>query len=272
MINFTKYHGCGNDFIIIKGDFATGYSYSELAKRICNRTLGIGADGLIVAKLKPLEMIIYNSDGSRAPMCGNGIRCFAEFCYDEGICLDRNYKVETLAGIMDVKIVEIEPFLVEVNLGKPDFNPNRIGIKTKQHDFIKQSLQLKKQKVEVSSCFMGTIHTVIWLDNLDDVDLEGLGSEICHHPVFTERTNVNMVQVIDQKNLRLQTYERGAGMTYACGTGACASLVLGSFEGKCSNEVDVILPYGKLHIIKKPNNEVMMIGPAEKIGQGFFIA
>ena len=270
MIAFTKYHGCGNDFIILTEETAELRDYSALAQKICHRTLGIGADGLIIVKREPLEMIYYNSDGSRAPMCGNGIRCFAKFCYDEGICRDMEYEVVTLAGIMGVSVVSSEPFQVKINMGKPDFDPKRCGINTSLESFLKQTIRLQDGEIEVSSCFMGTVHTVVWLDDLEQVDLEKLGRELCEHPIYTEKTNVNMVQVIDERTLKLVTYERGAGMTYACGTGACASAVVGAIEGKCGRETDVLLPFGRLHISQKDNCEVMMTGPAVKIGQGIF--
>lgn len=270
MVTFTKYHGCGNDFIILKEQDAQQIPYSELAVDICHRTLGIGADGLIIVKQNPLEMIFYNSDGSRAPMCGNGIRCFAKFCRDEGICTEDSYPVETLAGTMGVRIVKEDPFLVEIKMGKPAFDPQKLGIDSNEKDFLKRELELKNGKIIISSCFMGTIHTVLWLDDLDDVDLEVLGKEISNHPVFREKTNVNMVQVIDKQTLRLMTYERGVGLTNACGTGACASVVIGNIEEKCGKEADIILPYGKLHILQNNEGEVIMTGPAEKIGQGSF--
>lgn len=270
MINFTKYHGCGNDFIIVREEAVAQQSYPELAKKICHRNLGIGADGLIIVKSDPLEMIFYNGDGSRAPMCGNGIRCFAKFCYDEGICTDRTYPVITLAGVMIIRVVSLVPFLVEVNMGKPDFDPKKSFIQTDQEQFLNQRLLLADGEAEVNSCFMGTIHTVVWIEDLDKIDAESLGKEISNHPIFAEKTNVNMVQVLNDHTLRLKTYERGAGMTFACGTGACASLVIGALQGKCGKEADVLLPYGQLHIIQKSDDEVMMTGPAVKIGQGVF--
>ena len=292
MIPFTKYHGCGNDFIILpEEETVEGRSCPELARQICHRTLGIGADGLIIVRKRPLEMVIYNSDGSRAPMCGNGIRCFVKYCYDEGICTKDSYPVETLAGTMGVKVTCRSPFLVEINMGKPDFKPESCGIKKEESDtikgdplwknnlklppelhenFLKRELQLKDRRIEVSSCFMGTIHTVVWMENFDTVDLTKLGEEISNHPVYTEKTNVNMVRIVDRKTLRNYTYERGAGMTFACGTGACASVVIGALEERCDREADVLLPYGKLHIEQKPNDEVMMTGPAVKTGQGHF--
>ncbi len=270
MIDFAKYHGCGNDFIILTEQQAGNRDYAELAINMCHRTLGIGADGLIIVKEEPLEMVFYNSDGSRAPMCGNGIRCFAKYCYDEKIRMELEYLVETLAGIMGVRVVSVDPFLVEIKMGKPDFWPGQCKIDTTEQDFLKKSLPLKDELREVSSCFMGTIHTVTWLDSLENTDLERLGEQISNHPIYQEKTNVNMVEVIDRNTLKLMTFERGAGMTYACGTGACASVVIGVLENKCEKEVDVVLPYGTLHIAQKEDDEVFMTGPAVRIGQGCF--
>lgn len=270
MISFSKYHGCGNDFIIVREKSGEGWSYDALARAICHRTLGIGADGLIIVRENPLEMVFYNSDGSRAPMCGNGIRCFAKFCYDNEICTDKRYPVETLAGTMGIHVVEWDPFLVEVDMGKPDFDPKSCKINTLEVNYLKKTIQLSDRNIEVSSCFMGTIHTVVWFDDLEHVELEKLGAEISNHPVYGEKTNVNMVQVIDDKTLKLMTYERGAGLTYACGTGACASVVIGVLEERCGRSTDVILPYGKLHIVQREDDEVMMTGPAVKIGDGCF--
>lgn len=278
MIRFSKYHGCGNDFILLTEEAAAGRSYAELAKQTCHRQLGIGADGFIIVRQDPLEMVIFNSDGSRAPMCGNGLRCFAEYCYDEEICTDTIYSVKTLAGTMGIRVVSREPFLVEVNMGKPDFDPKCCGIKTDQNSFLKQKLQLKKGQIEVSSCFMGTIHTVVWLEQMEETDLEKvettdlekLGEEISNHPVFAEKTNVNFVQILDRKTLKLITYERGAGMTFACGTGACASVVIGAAEDRCDKEALVLLPYGQLRIEQKTDDTVMMTGPAVRIAQGCY--
>lgn len=292
MVPFSKYHGCGNDFIIVAyeedraKERAGAAGDSSLARAICHRHLGIGADGLIVVKNHPLEMIFYNSDGSRAPMCGNGIRCFAKYCYDEGICMEVAYKVETLAGPMHIRRISEAPFMVEINMGKPEFGLEKLGIKgpigevgatgsAEQENFLRKQLSLKQGSIEVSSCFMGTIHTVLWLEGGSPADaeteaLEALGKEISNHPVFTEKTNVNMVRVLGSDKLLLQTYERGAGMTYACGTGACASVVIGHLENRCGKEAEVVLPYGRLFIRQAKTGEVFMTGPAEKIGQGVF--
>jgi len=203
-------------------------------------------------------------------MCGNGLRCFAKFCFDEEICREEAYSVDTLAGTMGVRVISRDPFLVEVNMGKPDFDPKRCGIKTGQDRFFKQRLQLKNGQIEVSSCFMGTIHTVAWMEKLDETDLDKLGEEISNHPVFSEKTNVNFVQILSRKTMKLRTYERGAGMTYACGTGACASVVIGALEDRCDRDTFVLLPYGQLRVEQKTDDAVMMTGPAVRTAQGCY--
>jgi diaminopimelate epimerase len=203
-------------------------------------------------------------------MCGNGLRCFAKYCFDEGVCTETSYPVETLAGVMGVRIASRDPFLVEVNMGTPDFDPKRCGIKTERQSFLKQQLQLKNGPIEVSSCFMGTIHTVVWMDRLEDADLEKLGAEISNHTIFSEKTNVNFVQIMSRKTLKLITYERGAGMTFACGTGACASVVVGAAEGRCDRDAHIVLPYGQLYIEQRSDDTVIMTGPAVRTVQGCF--
>lgn len=285
MINFAKYHGCGNDFVIVKEESIKGMDFSALALKACHRSTGVGADGFIVVRTEPeLEMVFYNQDGSRAPMCGNGIRCFAKYCFDFGICNEAEYDVKTLAGVMQVKVLNIGAgeqsdlasgnsqegeFIVEIGMGKPLFEPSTFGVDS-MVNFLNKELITSSGNVTVSSCFMGTIHTVVMVDNLDTVDLEGLGAEISNHPTYTEKTNVNFVEVMNKNTLKVKTYERGVGPTFACGTGACASLVIASLEGKCDNAVDVMLPFGTLHITRTEDNEIRMAGPAVKIAVGAY--
>lgn len=282
MIKFAKYHGCGNDFIIVGEENVKGLDFSELALKVCHRGTGIGADGFIVVRTEPeLEMVFYNQDGSRAPMCGNGIRCFAKYCFDFGIRKEKEYDVLTLAGIMRVKVlstgVEIntkqantkDEFIVEIGMGKPLFEPETFGV-CATTDFLKKNIETSFGTVKVSSCFMGTVHTVVLVEDVDAVNIEALGAEISNHPIYTEKTNVNFVEVMDKNTLKIKTYERGAGLTYACGTGACASLVIANLEGKCDDTVDVILPFGTLHITKTDEEEVRMAGPAVKIADGVY--
>ena len=281
MISISKYHGCGNNFVIVresdlpkaitmKDEAARIEMYSQLAVNLCCVNTGVGADGFIVVREEPqLEMVFFNQDGSRAPMCGNGIRCFAQYCMDKGIRDEAVYSVATLAGEMIVNVTQDEPFRVRINMGKPVMDPAAIGVETDEKNFLGKEIALKDgSTVKVDSFFMGTVHTVVFVDDIDIDVLEPLGEEICNHPVYTEKTNVNFVKVIDQQNLEVLTYERGVGITFACGTGACASVVAASMAGMTGNSADVQLKLGTLGIAIEDDGNVYMEGPSVHILDG----
>lgn len=269
MIEFAKYHGCGNNFIIVREVEVIGRDYSRLAQSVCSTAVGIGADGLIIVREEPkLEMVFYNMDGSRAPMCGNGIRCFAAYCHDRGIRTESEYPVQTLAGEMIVNLAQTDPFLVKIRMGKPSFSSKDFGVLDGSETFLNQQLETTEGAFTVSSCFMGTVHTVVWVSEFPS---EAAASQLSNHPVFSEKTNVNFVKRIDSTTLEIKTYERGVGFTFACGTGACASVVMGIREGKTDRAVTVRLPYGELFIEQLPDGEVTMTGPAVKVAEGTYI-
>lgn len=269
MIEFAKYHGCGNNFIIVKESEISGKDDSRLAQAMCSMATGIGADGLIIVRQEPaLEMVFYNMDGSRAPMCGNGIRCFAAYCYDNGIQTEQVYPVQTLAGEMVVERLETEPFTVEISMGKPSFRSKDFGVLDGSETFIHQKLETTEGVFTVSSCFMGTVHTVVWVDEFPS---ETAAAQLSNNPVFSEKTNVNFVKRIDSATLEIKTYERGVGFTFACGTGACASQVFGIREGKTDSRVTVRLPYGQLVITQLPDGEIKMAGPAVRVAEGTYM-
>ena len=281
MISISKYHGCGNNFVIVresdlpkaitmKDEAARIEMYSQLAVNLCCVNTGVGADGFIVVREEPqLEMVFFNQDGSRAPMCGNGIRCFAQYCMDKGIRDEAVYPVATLAGEMIVNVTQDEPFRVRINMGKPVMDPAAIGVETDEENFLGKEIALKDgSTVKVDSFFMGTVHTIFFVDDIDIDVLEPLGEEICNHPVYTEKTNVNFVKVIDQQNLEVLTYERGVGITFACGTGACASVVAASMAGMTGNRADVHLKLGTLGIAIEDDGNVYMEGPSVHILDG----
>lgn len=283
MISISKYHGCGNNFIIVKesdlpraitmrDEASRIEAYSQLAVNMCCINTGVGADGFIVVREEPeLEMVFFNRDGSRAPMCGNGIRCFAHYCMDKGIREDAVYPVKTQAGEMTVNVTQDEPFRVRINMGKPVMNPQAIAVKSDEEDFMGKEITLKDGgSCKVYSFFMGTIHTVIFVDEIDEEVLEPLGEEICNHPVYTEKTNVNFVKVVDKNTLEVLTYERGVGITFACGTGACASVVAASLCGMAEDSADVQLKLGTLGITIEEDGNVYMEGPSVHILDGTF--
>lgn len=258
MSKFEKYHGLGNDFIII--DYQENIDYSKLAIELCQRKVNIGADGLIIVKTNPIEMIFYNQDGTRAPMCGNGIRCFAMYCYNHNLVNEKTFNVETLAGVMKIEIISTNPFEVKVNMGIPIFTKEAISLNTEY------TLPLVIENLSVYSLFMGTIHSVVFLNNLEELNNSNYGPMIESHPYFNEKTNVNFVQIVDNKNLKIRTYERGVGFTLACGTGCCASAVIAN---KYFNQLSITnchLEYGDLKI--ELDNQVFMTGPATLVCKG----
>ncbi|MBQ4596087.1 MAG: diaminopimelate epimerase, partial [Firmicutes bacterium] len=218
MLKFSKYHGCGNNFVMVREQELIEYlggitepetkEYPAFAQKVCDINTGIGADGLIIVREEPaLEMVFYNMDGSRAPMCGNGIRCFARFCLEEGICEEASYAVKTLAGDMVVEVTSREPFMARIDMGTPIFEPAAIAVDSERSDFLGQQLEISDgSRWTVNSLFMGTVHTVVFVDDYDSFDIEYVGRELCEHPTYTEKTNVNFVRVIDENTVEMKTY------------------------------------------------------------------
>lgn len=263
-----KMHGLGNDFIVMQDHEDQGDKYLDMAVKLCKYRTGIGADGLIVAlpsKVADIRMVIINADGSQAEMCGNGIRCFAKYVYDEKLVEDASFRVETLAGIMKptLTIEDGEVTKVTVDMGMPDLNPEHIPMIAESS--LEKTLFIDGEKITVSSALMGVPHTVVFVDDLDAIDLEKLGRAIETHPVFPKKTNVNFTQVIDGKHIKVRTWERGAGATLACGTGSCAAVVISATLGKTIRNVDVELYLGELNIEYLPNGRVLMTGPVMDI-------
>lgn len=260
MISYRKYNGLGNDFVIVDYEECALLDHSALAVKLCDRETGIGADGLILVKQDPLEMIYYNSDGSRAKMCGNGIRCFARYVFDKGLTYLKQYDVETLAGTMTVHITETTPFIVEINMGKTDDSP--LNIPMTLEDSQNQTYTFNDETFTASSLLMGVPHTMVEVDKLDESEMIRVGKLFGSSDIFPESTNVNFYQVIDNSTVKIQTYERGAGLTLACGTGACATFSLLYHQGIIENNTTFTLTLGDLNI-KEVNEEIFMRGPAE---------
>lgn len=266
IIPVSKYHGCGNDFVIAAMKDVRHFDLSAFAIAVCDRHTGIGADGFIAVKEDPFEMIFYNQDGSRAPMCGNGIRCFAAFCIDEHLSECSCFDVQTLAGIQKVAISE-RPYWVSVDMGLPKEDLSLLGIQ--ELIWGKELTVSTSQQVTLYSIFMGTIHTVVFVQH-DQFDLAKVGKEICEHAMFAYGTNVNFVEIVDETQMNIRTYERGVGMTLACGTGACASLVCGYRLHRLGKQAVAHLPKGELQLSIESDGHVKMRGPAIRIMKGAY--
>ena len=215
MLPVTKYHGCGNDFIILREDDAVGYDLNTLIPAVCDRHTGLGADGLILVRVRPLTMLFYNCDGSRAPMCGNGIRCFAKFCLDEGIIDAKQFDVETLAGIKTVTITSRDPFFAQVAMGQADFSPEAVGV-SQSGPVLDFPVSVEGKTVLVDSFFMSTVHTVWFVENPEDPETQRIAGLICESPLYREKTNVNMARVLDRRRHDAGLRHRGL-----CGGAGC---------------------------------------------------
>ena len=263
MVKFSKYQGLGNDFIISHDENLLKEDFSELAKNLCNNKITGKTDGFIFVKKNPLTMIFYNQDGSVGTMCGNGLRSFVKYCYDKNIIKEMENSVLTKAGLYKTKIINIEPFIDKVQMGKPNFSSSFLKIKTDLKEYINQEYIYNEKSYKLTSLFMGTHHTVVFIESFDELS-EELGYTLCHLSIFDDRTNVDFVVVKNRSELHVKTYERGVGFTKACGTGACASFVVAKMFGLCDNEVDVCFELGNLKISEN-NGEIYMQGSAEEI-------
>jgi len=256
MMKFEKYHGLGNDFIIV--DYQSNIDYCKLAISLCNRNLGIGADGLIVVRLNPYEMIFFNQDGSRASMCGNGIRCFAAYCLNNKLIENNYLEVNTLAGLMKIEVLANN---YRVNMGHPIFTKEAMKLT------IPFCNKLNIIKEEVFPIFMATIHTVVFKNDLSNLrELEIIGQDLVNHHYFQEKTNVNFVKIISKDEIEVLTYERGVGFTLACGSGACAAAIISNKYFNLSNKIKVKVKHGFLLIEIK--EAIYMSGPAVRICKG----
>lgn len=270
-MRFTKMQGLGNDFIFIE-DFKEDILQNEIeiAKKVCNRRFGIGADGLIIIRKSETahaKMIIINSDGSYANMCGNATRCFAKYIYENKFLEKDIIKIETGDGIKEVKLI-IDKYnkveLITVNMGKASFKGEDIPLKDK-NTLINEELEINNKKFKLTSLLMGVPHTII-IDNKNEYLVEE-GEIIEKYDIFMEKTNVNFVKIINDTSIEVRTWERGAGATLACGTGCCASVVALNKLNLINNKVKVITLGGEL-LIQIINDNVYMTGKAEFICRG----
>ena len=274
MLKFEKYHGLGNDFIIFNYDELIKNNveenkFQELAIKVCNRHTGIGADGMmiLVDKKDRAQMIFINADGSIGEMCGNGIRCFSNYIYNNNILEGTTYKVETLAGLLTLDIFPSDDnFTVKVNMGVPYLDTVSIPMSTNSNNFLNEKITIDKDEYRVSAILMGVPHAVIFVDDLKNIDLVGIGSKLEKHNLFPKGINVNFVQILEENEIIVDTWERGAGHTLACGTGSCASVVVGNLLEKLESKVKVHLALGELEIEVK--DDIFMTGPAKLVAKG----
>lgn len=272
MVTFSKLHGLGNDYICINNkNILKERGLSQIAKYMCDRNFGIGADGLILAEesdIADIKMRIFNKNGTEEEISGNGIRCFARYVFDNKIVNKTNMKVETKAGIKNVKIKMNEE--IEVDMGKPIFDDMKnINIKNTYRIPIIINIKLNDNKFIGNYISMGNPHIVIFVNNVDKIDVEKYGKEIENMGCFPNKINVNFVENLGRNTLKIRTWKREVGEIYACATGACSAFCIGYYKGICSNYVKTILKGGELKILyNKSNGHIIMNGTAKKVYDG----
>lgn len=274
-LRFSKMHGLGNDYVYVDCTQEKLPHPEEIAKRISDRRFGIGSDGLILicpSEKADFEMRMFNADGSEGRMCGNGIRCVGKYVYDHNLTEKTDLEIDTKSGIKHLKLVteDGKVTFVEVQMGKASLRPKDIPVETDYDDFISQPMLVGGEAYLVTCVSMGSPHAVIFSDEIDTLPLERIGPLFEHHEKFPERINTEFVQVIDRNTLNMRVWERGSEETFACGTGACASVVAAVLNGHCDydSEVTVQLQGGNLLITYLQDGSVIMKGPAAHVFDG----
>lgn len=271
-MKFWKMHGLGNDYIIIdnRTKAIKEENTSKIAQKLCERRFSVGADGLILVSKSAkadIRMRIFNMDGSEAEMCGNGIRCFSKYCYENNIVRKKEQIIETLGGIKKTKLTIKDQIVthVYVDMGRPIFEKSKIPMEG-QGTSINEELIIDGVSIQITCLSVGNPHCVIFVNNLDDYPVNLLGPKIENHPNFPNRINVVFAEIENEDLLKVRVWERGCGETLACGTGACAAVIAANVIGKTKNKLKVCLRGGELEIEYKET--IFMKGPVEKVFEG----
>ncbi len=272
-IAFTKMHGLGNDFIVIEALVHSFNASTEQIRQLADRHFGIGFDQLLLVEPPLSEDMdfsyrIFNADGNEVEQCGNGARCFARFVYDRGLTEKTEIRVGTLSGIIIPRL--LDDGRVCVDMGAPEFEPEKIPFISDQRER-SYRLVLENDEIEIGTVSMGNPHAVQLVDDVDLAPVSQTGPEIEHHQRFPQRVNAAYMQVLDRHSIRLRVWERGSGETLACGTGACAAVVVGIEQGLLDSPVEVSLRGGTLQVEWSGQGEsVFMTGPAEYVYEGSY--
>lgn len=274
-MKFTKMQGLGNDYVYVNCFQEKIADPSALALKISDRHFGVGSDGLIMinpSDKADFEMEMYNADGSRGEMCGNGIRCVAKYVYDYGLTDKTHISVETLGGIkyLDLTVEDGKVTLVKVDMGKPELEPAKIPVKAEGQQAVDEPVLVDGEEYRMTCVSMGNAHAVVFVDcNVKDFPLETVGPKFERHERFPNRVNTEFVRVIDRNTAEMRVWERGSGETLACGTGACAVAVACVLNNLTEDEVTVKLLGGDLKIWwDREKDTVYMTGPAETVFDG----
>ncbi|HHU71586.1 MAG TPA: diaminopimelate epimerase [Clostridiales bacterium] len=273
-MKFTKMQGCGNDYVYVDCTKNLIDNIPETARKVSDRHFGIGSDGLILirpSKEADFMMDMYNYDGSRSQMCGNGIRCVGKYVYDYGLTDKKHIKIETLSGVKNLELFVEEGKVqsVTVDMGKPILTPSLIPVTLDMDMVINEPITVNGDIYKITCVSMGNPHAVVFVEDTKDVSIEIIGPLFENHEIFPDRVNVEFVHVIDRTHIDMRVWERGSGETLACGTGACASVIACILNGLTDHEVKVTLLGGDLVVrYDEKADLVYMTGPAVKVFDG----
>lgn len=277
MLEFVKMHGLGNDYVYMDAINQIIKDRNELAKKVSDRHFGIGSDGLILickSNIADFRMQMFNSDGTEAEMCGNGIRCVGKFVYDNGFTNKKNLTIETLAGIKKLELITKKEKVeaVKVDMGEPILEPEKIPVISKEIPVNDLNLNIIDKNLKFTCVSMGNPHAITFIDeNVNEFDVEKYGRLVEINEVFPKKTNVEFINIINKNKIKMRVWERGAGETLACGTGACASAVAAIINGYTDRNIIVELLGGTLEIEwNKNDNHIYMTGPAKIVFKGFY--
>lgn len=273
-MKFVKMHGCGNDYVYVNGFEEHIKNKEELAKRVSDRHFGIGSDGAIFinpSEIADFEMEMYNADGSRAEMCGNGIRCVGKFVYDFGLTTKTNITVESFGKVkyLELTVKDGKVSSVRVNMGSPELMADRVPVVSDNEQVVDEPIVVKGEEHNVTCVSMGNPHAVVFMDDVDHLNIEAIGPYFENHNRFPKRINTEFVKVIDRKHVQMRVWERGTGETLACGTGCCATAVACILNGKTENQITVSVLGGEIEIEwDREENLIYMTGPATTVFTG----
>lgn len=277
MLTFSKMHGIGNDYIYINCFQETITDPEKLSIFMSNVRFGVGSDGLVLilpSEVADFRMRIFNADGSEAMMCGNATRCVGKYVYEHGMTDKTEVSLETNSGIKYLTLYVNEATnkvdAVKVDMGKAILKPAEIPVADDGDRFIAKPVVVDGVSYDMTCVSMGNPHAVVFLPEIDSLDLEKIGPSFEHHPLFPNRVNTEFIRVIDDHTLQMRVWERGSGETFACGTGACAAAVASVLNGYCKREQEILIHLrgGDLRIIYHNDESVTMIGPATFIFEG----
>ncbi len=279
-MRFTKMHGCGNDYIYINGaaEQIPQEEKARLVRSLSDRHMGVGGDGVIFinpSQEADFEMEMYNADGSGSEMCGNGIRCVAKYVYDKGLTDKRQLTISSAGKIkyLDLTVnAENKVSLVKVNMGAPILLPSQIPVTLPGERIVNSPLTVDGQVYHITCVSMGNPHAVVFVEHVEDMDLEKIGPRFEHHEVFPNRTNTEFVEIEDRQHVKMRVWERGTGETLACGTGCCATAVACVLNGLTDSSVTVNVLGGEIQVSwDREQDLVYMTGPAVTVFEGEMI-